>query len=161
MPRLTSPGADPARGPPMSTTTAPFATLLSTSALFVLVACGSSTPPAATAATTTAGTRHEMSSDAVAAPNAPHVTGKEAKDLVKNGGKVIDVRTPKEFGEKHVDGAENVPVDAIADHDFGPKDQVLVVYCGSGKRSAKAAADLKAKGYTKVYDLGAMSSWDE
>lgn len=97
------------------------------------------------------------------APTAPAstVSGAEAKKLVAGGARLVDVRTPAEYAEKHIDGAENVPVDAIGERDLGPKDGPIVVYCGGGKRAARAASTLRAKGYTRVYDLGAMSSWDE
>jgi len=89
------------------------------------------------------------------------VDGKRAKALVASGAKLVDVRSPQEFAEKHLDGAVNVPIAEVANTDFGPKDGKLVVYCGSGVRSAKAAAKLESRGYTQVYDLGAMSTWDE
>ncbi len=103
---------------------------------------------------------------APAAPPAPatqpeHVDGATAKKLVGSGARLVDVRTPEEYAAGHVEGAENVPVDTIATHDFGAKETPLVVYCGSGKRSARAAAALRARGYTHVNDLGGMSRWNE
>jgi len=89
------------------------------------------------------------------------VDGKRAKTLVADGAKLVDVRSPQEFTEGHLDGAVNVPIAEVANTDFGAKDKKIVVYCGSGVRSAKAAAKLESRGYTEVYDLGAMSTWDE
>lgn len=100
-----------------------------------------------------------VSTPAESAPE--HVDGKAAKALVKDGARLVDVRTPQEYADKHVDGAENVPVDTISTADVGPKDKAVVVYCASGKRSKRAADALRARGYTRIYDLGAMSRWDE
>lgn len=90
-----------------------------------------------------------------------HVDGKTAKKLVAGGAQLIDVRTADEFAAAHIAGAENAPVDAIEGRDLGPKDKALVLYCGSGKRAARAASSLRARGYTRVYELGGMSDWDK
>jgi rhodanese-related sulfurtransferase len=90
-----------------------------------------------------------------------HVDGATAKALVAGGARLVDVRTAEEFAERHIDGAVNVPVDTIGDRELGAKDAPLVLYCGSGARAARAAGTLRAKGYTRVYELGAMSSWDK
>ena len=93
-------------------------------------------------------------------PAGEHVDGVKAKKLVADGARLIDVRSPEEYGAKHIEGADNAPVDTIDTRDLGSKEAVLVVYCASGKRSARAASVLRAKGYTRVYDLGAMSNWE-
>src|ERR1700690_281723 len=85
--------------------------------------------------------------------------GPTAKQLVSNGARLIDVRSADEYAQSHIEGAENFPVDGIEASDLGPKDRSLVVYCGSGKRAARAAGTLRSKGYTHVYELGAMSNW--
>ena len=41
------------------------------------------------------------------------------------------------------------------------KDDVIIVYCKSGNRSSQALTKLTDLGYTEVYDLGAMSNWEE
>jgi phage shock protein E len=80
---------------------------------------------------------------------------------VAGGARLIDVRSEDEYRDKHIEGAENEPVDTIGEREHGPKDAVLVVYCKSGGRAARAAAALRAKGYARVYELGAMSNWDK
>lgn len=92
---------------------------------------------------------------------ARNVDGAEARKLVAGGAKLVDVRSPAEYAEKHIAGAENVPDDTAATHDFGPKDGAIVVYCRAGARSARVAEALRARGYTHVYELGPMSRWDE
>jgi phage shock protein E len=73
---------------------------------------------------------------------------------------VIDVRTPAEYSEGHLDGAVNIDVQ---DANFGtilsqlPTDGDYVVYCRSGNRSAKAVEIMKASGFTHVTDAGGVN----
>lgn len=73
---------------------------------------------------------------------------------------VIDVRTPAEYAAGHVAGARNIDVEAP---DFGSKISSLdkgaayLVYCHSGRRSAIAADQMAAAGFTNIVDGGAMS----
>lgn len=88
-------------------------------------------------------------------------TGSEARRLVENGARLVDVRTPEEFAVEHIPGAVNIPVQDL-DRRMGelePKDQPVVVYCQSGNRSGRAAKLLKDAGYAAVHDLGPMSRW--
>lgn len=117
----------------------------------LLAACGSS--PATPATPGAAGV--------TAAPSGAQVDGSKAKKLVAGGAKLVDVRGADEYGVKHLEGAENDPVETIDDADLGPKETSLVLYCSSGARSERAAATLRKKGYTHVYVLGAMSNWDK
>jgi phage shock protein E len=121
----------------------------------LFVACGSSpATPATPGAPGAPGA-------AAAAPTGAKVDGSKAKKLVAGGARLIDVRGADEYGVKHIEGAENDPVETIDDADLGSKDTPLVLYCSSGARSARAAATLRAKGYKNVYELGAMSNWDK
>ncbi|MFT3848162.1 MAG: rhodanese-like domain-containing protein [Propionivibrio sp.] len=75
---------------------------------------------------------------------------------------VIDVRTPEEFATGHVDGALNIPYDAIkpdlpALAKIG-KDENIVLYCRSGRRSAIAKQTLNDLGYRSVQDGGGLGS---
>lgn len=87
------------------------------------------------------------------------VDGAGARALVARGATLLDVRTPAEFEEGHVDGALNIPVQVLAQRLADvPRDQPVVVYCRSGARSAAASEVLTEAGYT-VHDLGPMSAW--
>lgn len=72
---------------------------------------------------------------------------------------VIDVRTPDEYSEGHLDGAVNIDIQSP---DFGtilsqlPTDGEYVVYCRSGNRSAQAVEIMKASGFTNVTDAHGM-----
>lgn len=88
----------------------------------------------------------------------------EVSSQMKSNKKIqlLDVRTPEEYAEGHLDNAININVNNPT---FGKeisnldKSQPVIVYCLSGGRSAKAAAKLKEKGY-KVYDMsGGIMKW--
>ena len=85
----------------------------------------------------------------------------DARRLVAEGARLVDVRTPEEFAASHLPGAVNIPVQELDRRmtELGPKDEPIVLYCRSGSRSAYAARMLHDAGYGAVYDLGAMSSW--
>jgi len=98
---------------------------------------------------------------AAAAPDPGQVDGPAAHKLVEGGAALVDVRSADEYATRHIDGAINVPADAVASHDFGGKDKPVVLYCMHGRRSALAAETLRSAGYTKVYLLGPMSAWGQ
>jgi rhodanese-related sulfurtransferase len=92
----------------------------------------------------------------------------EARDLLRdkagdNGFSVIDVRTPEEFTGGHIEGAQNIDVNA-ADFEasIGKLDRTksYLVYCRSGKRSQTAVEVFKKLGFPRVYHLTAgISGW--
>ena len=73
---------------------------------------------------------------------------------------IIDVRTPGEYSEGHLEGAVNIDVQSA---DFGtiisqlPTDGEYVVYCRSGNRSAQAVDIMKASGFTNLIDAGGVN----
>ncbi len=75
---------------------------------------------------------------------------------------VIDVRTPEEFASGHVDGAINIPYDTISAKlpalSKIDKNENILLYCRSGRRSAIAKQSLAELGYRKVQDGGGISS---
>lgn len=82
-----------------------------------------------------------------------------------NGIQLLDVRTPEEFAEGHIEKAENIN---LFDENFIEKaekelnkEHPVAVYCRSGRRSADAASKLADKGY-KVTNLeGGILAWEE
>jgi MFS family permease len=77
---------------------------------------------------------------------------------------VIDVRSPDEYAQAHVDGALNIPLDALVDRACElPKDALLVTACGKGGgRSEQAAALLRDLGFPTVRSLcGGTRAWLE
>ena len=76
---------------------------------------------------------------------------------------ILDVRIVEEFDAGHLDSAVLIPVDDLetrfAELD---KNKPVIVYCRSGRRSAKAAATLVSKGFSPVYDMtGGIESWTD
>ena len=73
---------------------------------------------------------------------------------------LIDVRTPAEYAAGHIAGARNIDVEgtdfasAISTLDKGA---AYLVYCHSGRRSAMAAEQMAAAGFTDIVDGGAMA----
>lgn len=90
-------------------------------------------------------------------------SGEQAAELVANGAKLVDVRTPGEFSAGHIKGAVNIPVQVLGQRlaEVGSKDGDVVVYCRSGARSGQAKRLLNNAGFSKVHDMGGMSNWPE
>lgn len=85
----------------------------------------------------------------------------DARQAVGRGAFLLDVRTPEEFAAGHVPGAINIPVDQLEQRlgELGPTDAPIVVYCHSGRRSARAARLLDKQGYRDVLDVGPKPDW--
>ncbi|NWF39686.1 rhodanese-like domain-containing protein [Mariprofundus sp. NF] len=75
----------------------------------------------------------------------------------------IDVRTPEEYAEGHIEGAMLIPVQELAERiSEVPKDVQVYLYCHSGRRSANAASMLAKAGYTNIENLlGGITAWKE
>ncbi len=76
---------------------------------------------------------------------------------------LVDVRTPKEFKDGYIDNAENIDFfSSTFNKDIKKlnKKQPVLLYCRSGRRSAKFAKKLIEAGFVKVYDLeGGFTKW--
>jgi rhodanese-related sulfurtransferase len=88
----------------------------------------------------------------------------DAEKLLAEGGVLLlDVRTPKEFQDGHIPSAKLFPVTELPNRlNELPKDktQPILVYDGSGVRSAKTARILYREGFRDVYDLsGGLRAW--
>ena len=77
------------------------------------------------------------------------------------GAVLLDVRTPEEYSEGHIPGSKNVPLQSLDKirSIVENKDTELFVYCYSGARSSQAVAALGQMGYTKVNNIGGISSY--
>jgi rhodanese-related sulfurtransferase len=73
---------------------------------------------------------------------------------------LIDVRTPVEFREMHVDFARNIPLEqlSIAAEEFAAEEPVYVI-CHSGSRGSQACQKLKAAGVTAINVEGGTLAW--
>lgn len=75
---------------------------------------------------------------------------------------ILDVRTPSEFAEKHIPNAINIPNENIGTDEISQlpdKDQLIMVYCRSGRRSKEAAEKLVKLGYTNIVEFGGIIDW--
>ncbi|WP_404900486.1 rhodanese-like domain-containing protein [Priestia filamentosa] len=73
----------------------------------------------------------------------------------------IDVRTPHEFGTRHIKGFQNMPLSELPNKSQQlSKDQEVLVICQSGMRSMKASKILKKQGFKHVTNIkGGMNAW--
>ena len=85
-------------------------------------------------------------------------------DTTSNG-LLLDIRTDNEFAQGHLLGAQQID---FYKNDFSKalekldKDQPVFIYCRSGNRSGKAAQQMKAMGFSEVYNLeGGISAWSK
>jgi len=85
------------------------------------------------------------------------VSPSEVLERIKWGAKVVDVRSPREYLTGAYPGAVNIPVQEL-DRRLSelPRDRPIVVYCGSGGRSAAAQRLLSARGFTQVINGGGI-----
>ena len=82
------------------------------------------------------------------------------KQEVAKGALMVDVRTPEEFASGHIDGAINIPYDQIEAKrsalDKVKKDENILVYCRSGRRSEIARQSLNKLGFKNVQNGGGI-----
>ena len=92
------------------------------------------------------------------------ITQDEAKSLMDSEKDyiILDVRTMEEFNESHIDGAILIPdyeINEKAEDTLTDKNQLILVYCRSGRRSKLASAQLAKMGYTNVKEFGGIIDW--
>ena len=93
------------------------------------------------------------------------INGAEAKALIdrESGYIIIDARTQSEYDEGHIPGAILIPEYEIAqraENELPDKNQLILVYCRSGRRSKIAAEELVKLGYTNVKEFGGIIDWE-
>jgi phage shock protein E len=84
-----------------------------------------------------------------------------AREHLAKGAMLVDVRTPEEFQAKHLPQAINIPLAELAvrlPQEVPDKGRVILLHCRSGARSARAEQQLRALGYTNVFNLGSYSA---
>ena len=80
----------------------------------------------------------------------------EIKSLVSKGAILIDVRSPQEYNEGHLDNSILLPEYEILKkiEDIIPnKNTKIILYCSSGTRSKKAQEELEKMGYKNIYNV--------
>ena len=82
--------------------------------------------------------------------------GKEASFLI------LDLRAPDVYAQKHVQGAVNLSIVALAENIASlPKDKTLLLYCYTGQSSALAMVPLKAYGYQAIFINGGFAQMEK
>ena len=92
------------------------------------------------------------------------ISADEAKKLMdsETDYAIVDARTQEEFDEGHIEGAIMIPeyeIKAKAESLLTDKDQLILVYCRSGRRSKIASEALVGLGYTNVKEFGGIIDW--
>ena len=80
----------------------------------------------------------------------------DIENYIKMGATIVDVRSPQEYREGHIDGAINLPEYNIRrnlQNILPDKNQLIILYCSVGERSKMAQNKLKRLGYTNVYTV--------
>ena len=75
---------------------------------------------------------------------------------------ILDVRRPDEYAAGHIPNAINVPNESIGTSEIPElpdKNQLIMVYCRSGRRSKEAAEKLVKLGYTNIVEFGGILDW--
>ena len=92
------------------------------------------------------------------------ITMDEAVNMMaqETGYIILDVRRPDEFAAGHIPGAINMPNESIGTAEIPElpnKDQLIMVYCRSGRRSKEASEKLVKLGYTSIVEFGGILDW--
>ena len=93
-----------------------------------------------------------------------NITAEEAKQIMdsEEGYIILDVRTQEEYNQGHIPGAILISHEEIAEKAEGvltDKEQLILVYCRSGRRSKIAAEALAELGYTNIKEFGGIIDW--
>ncbi len=87
----------------------------------------------------------------------------EAKLMMQDDGYVVvDVRRADEYAQGHIPGAILIPNESITDtppEELPDKNQIILVYCRTGRRSKEASQKLADMGYVNVYEFGGIEDW--
>ena len=92
------------------------------------------------------------------------ITAEQAKTIMDTEKDyiIIDARTDEEFAEGHIENAILIPEYEIAERaekELPDKEQLIFVYCRSGRRSKIASEELVKLGYTNVKEFGGIIDW--
>ena len=92
------------------------------------------------------------------------ISQEEAKEMMnrEDGHIIVDVRRRDEYDEGHLPDAILIPnesIDKTRPQELPDLDQIILVYCRSGRRSKEASEKLAAMGYKNVYEFGGIITW--
>ena len=101
---------------------------------------------------------------ASAAATYQQITQEKAKEMMQaeDGHIIVDVRRQDEYDSGHIPGAIFIPNESIGTEqpkELPDLDQVILIYCRSGRRSKEASQKLADMGYTHIYEFGGIIDW--
>lgn len=84
----------------------------------------------------------------------------EIRQILSQGGQLIDVRSHYEYSSGALEGAVHMPLDQLQYHAENiVKDKPVLLYCRSGQRSAFAKQMLQMMGFRDVYNIGGYAQY--
>jgi len=92
------------------------------------------------------------------------ITQEKAKEMMQadDGHIIVDVRRQDEYDSGHIPGAKLIPNESIGTEqpkELPDLDQIILIYCRSGRRSKEASQKLADMGYTHIYEFGGIIDW--
>jgi rhodanese-related sulfurtransferase len=92
------------------------------------------------------------------------ISQEEAREMMgkDDGHVIVDVRRQDEYDAGHIPGAILIPnedINSTRPEKLTDLDQIILVYCRSGRRSKEASQKLAQMGYTKIYEFGGINTW--
>lgn len=123
----------------------------------LLTACGNGT-------SSSEGVQSEVRTTTSAAAAYQQITQEKAKEMMQadDGHIIVDVRRQDEYDSGHIPGAILIPNESIGTEqpkELPDLDQVILIYCRSGRRSKEASQKLADMGYTHIYEFGGIIDW--
>lgn len=96
--------------------------------------------------------------------NFESITPKQAQVLLEKDPSLtlLDVRTPEEYAEEHIEGSILIPVQVLPDNLSkleNAKNSKIIVYCRSGARSVSASRILSDNGFSPLNVTGGITQW--
>lgn len=95
-----------------------------------------------------------------------HISSEDAAKIIATEKNIIilDVRTQEEYDRRHIPNAILLPIEEIKKGNFTEKlpdkNQKILVYCWTGRRSEDSAKILAENGYKNIYDFGGLVTWE-
>ena len=92
------------------------------------------------------------------------ITQEKAKEMMQadDGHIIVDVRRQDEYDSGHIPGAILIPNESIGTEcpkELPDLNQIIMIYCRSGRRSKEASQKLADMGYTNIYEFGGIIDW--
>ena len=93
------------------------------------------------------------------------ITQEEAMRMMglDDGHVIVDVRRQDEYDSGHIPGAILIPnegIETTPPAELPDMNQIILIYCRSGRRSKEAAQKLFDMGYTSIYEFGGINTWE-